>query len=610
MKKHLSTILTSATILILGVLIFAPQVVVAQAAVVDYFTTGAINGGIAIVANFFLGATAWLLSISGLFLSVSVNMTTHIKDIYTGISGIETVWVTVRDISSMLIIFFLLYTSIMTIVGKGSQSGIKELIVKIFMAGVLINFSLFFVRVAIDASNIVSLQFYNAISPRETSNNLTSAKAYYDGGISDIFMNSLQIPKIYGNTNTLKSGDVFATIGFATVGGIIIMLTTAISFLAAAVAFTARTAILLFCMALSPLYFVGEIFPRVKTEVSNKIRDMFVGQLIFMPVYLFLMYIALKVISDPGFMNIFNPKTIQGANTEALGAVSIGVIVQYAIAILFINAPLVAAIKMGGVGMSWAPGSSDINAVNKWAAGFLGRNTIGAAASKVGNSRFMRELSARSPYIGGRVIGGALSKVGGASFGGDKGGYDAKIKADKKAFEEMNKKIGTVERSKYKTKEDFDDAKSEAKGYQSIYRNKLSGRSLMNLMLRSRAGTETSQKLSDDANKEVAKKNKKRNENEMAENQKRINEIEAKLKNPTTGVGFGQKNLSQTEIDALNNELSKKKARNGELAEEISLADKANEEDILKKIKDRVKDDGAGEEKDNKKDGGDKKDDK
>ena len=358
-------------------------------------------------------------------------------------------WITIRDLSSIFIIFALLYYSIRTILGVGGNS-LKDLIVKIFIAGLLINFSLFFVRVAVDTSNLISLQFYNAIAP-DTSQNWTVGKVFSDGGLSNVFMQSLKIPTIYKNAGVLKGSgglDAATGIGFATFGGIIVMITASLSFLAASVAFIARTAIILLAMALSPVFFAGMIFPEIKKRVSDPLLDLLKGQLIFMPVYLALMYVALKIISDPNFMAIFNPNTSTGVDSSAFGPIWIGVLIQYAIALLFINAPLVAAISMGGMGMKWAPGSSGVNAVNKWlggkAAGFasgVGQHTFGRAAKYTSDTLKSSEFAAKNPNFAVLASKG-LGKVSGASFSGSKGGYDKKFKDYVKDRTELGKNIG------------------------------------------------------------------------------------------------------------------------------------------------------------------------
>ncbi len=439
MKKYLSTILKVITILLVGGVVFFPHETNAALFTLDFIGKPAIDSALSNISYNLLTITSVLVTAAGQFLSISINLTLHIKEIYETISGIKSVWITIRDISSMFIIFILLYYSILTIVGQSSVK-IKELIVKIFIAGVFINFSLFFVRVAVDMSNLVSLQFYNAIAPG-TSANLNLASVFNDGGLSNIFLQSLKVPRIY-NTATvgqgLKAGGNVLT---ATVLGMIIMVTAAFSLLAAALAFMARVAILLFVMAVSPLYFAGMIFPQVKKEVSDKIMKVFTGQLIFMPVYLFLLYVALRVISDPNFNSIFSQ--VGQSSTTSYAYVWAGIIIQYSIAILFINIPLVAAISLSGTkgfGMKWAPQYNDV-------AGFFGQHTIGRGAKAAQETLKNSRIAALMPGTM-TTVNKALGKASGASFGGSKGGYDKRFKEYSEAREKFGKDLGASEGDK------------------------------------------------------------------------------------------------------------------------------------------------------------------
>lgn len=365
-----------------------------------------INNILAILGNTFLTMTAQLVTVSGIFLSIAINITTHIGDFFDSVPALKEVWLVVRNISSIFIIFILLYSSINIIIGQGSDSQAKELIGKIIIAGLLINFSLFFAKVLIDGSNLVSLQFYRAIAPQSAGGLGNVSNSFKDGGLSDVFMSSLKLPQIYNNKAFLKSADIFANISIATVGGAIMMITAAISFLAVAMAIMARTAILIFVMSLSPLYFAAMIFPQLKSKADD-LRDLFVGQLIFMPTYLFLMYVALKLISSPGFSSIFNQSAtgIAPPGEGPFGPTFIGVIIQYVIALLFINAPLIMAIKMGAVGAKWGQGFNE--AIYKNFGSAIGRNTAGRVGASLG-SRF-DNMAAKASGSENRIIRGTSS---------------------------------------------------------------------------------------------------------------------------------------------------------------------------------------------------------
>src|SRR4051812_16826455 len=110
MKKHYLKIL-ALTILLGGVLLI-PHAAFADNTVISEIGQSAINGAISYIANFLLSFVSWFVTVTGIFLSISINLTMHIKNIYETVTGIKTVWIIVRDISSMFIIFFLLYYSI------------------------------------------------------------------------------------------------------------------------------------------------------------------------------------------------------------------------------------------------------------------------------------------------------------------------------------------------------------------------------------------------------------------------------------------------------------------------------------------------------------------
>ncbi len=408
--------------------------------IVERIALSGINNAAAAIGNALLSLTSWLLSISGYFLNQAITLTLNIGDYTkdTNMPVIGETWKTVRNISNIFIIFFLIYSSISIIIGSGVETT-KKLIFNIIIAGMLINFSLFFVRVGIDASNLVSMQFYRAMVPNVNANAGIVASAT-NGGLSDVFMSSLKIPQIYKNTSVLQSADAGLAIFIATISGVIMMITAAFSFFAAGIAIFARTGILLFLMALSPFYFVGMIFPQIEQEVSKRLKDMFTSQLLFLPVYLCLMYIALRLISSPNFNSIFN----SGANSNGVippgegpfGVTSIGVTIQYIIAIIFINAPLIAALKFGAVGAKWAPGLDMATGLLGNISGFVGRKTVGKAAGAVGKRFDNMAINAQKSPVGkaatnvlrglgiSQAVRGGINTAAKGKYGGSKSTED------------------------------------------------------------------------------------------------------------------------------------------------------------------------------------------
>ena len=81
MKKYLSTILIAAMILGVGGVVLVPETVNAAEGIIERIAISGINNAIAGFGNFFLGLTSTFVALTGSLLSVSINLTTHIKDI-------------------------------------------------------------------------------------------------------------------------------------------------------------------------------------------------------------------------------------------------------------------------------------------------------------------------------------------------------------------------------------------------------------------------------------------------------------------------------------------------------------------------------------------------
>jgi len=359
------------------------------------------------IGNLVLMVSSWFLSLAGIVLNISIILTMNIKVIYQSTPAIGEVWIVIRNISSMFIIFGLIFTSIQTILDVGKPN-VKGLIINIIIAGLLINFSLFFTKTLIDASNLVSLQFYRAISPDSKNVNLatgdlsTIVSSGWSGvGLSNIFMQSLKIPSVYSTPKGFLGSDGetnFTRIFISTIAGSALMIFAALSFFAAAIAFIIRVVLLLLLMAFSPVYFIGMMFPQIKTSVSAKWEDLLIGQLLFMPAYLLLMYVAMKFIAGPGFFAALDiARTSSATGPAGILLSTVGLLLQFTIAFILINAPLVVAIKLGGKSTEWG------NNAKKWASdrlksvsGSAWHNTGGRAASKISENESFKTFASKS----------------------------------------------------------------------------------------------------------------------------------------------------------------------------------------------------------------------
>jgi len=348
------------------------------------------------VLNMFQMIAAWILAIAGFLLNYSINLTLQMKVFLEQTPAIYITWKALRDISGLFIIFFLLYAAIKLILSL-QDAKFGSLIKNIVVAGVLINFSFFFASLGIDVSNIVSIQLYNAIAPANTLNagNLSPVgitERIKDGGLSDIFMKSLKIPALYDtNAKLTPTGQVAAAGGAWTApikiilmgsASIVIMLAAALSFAAAALAFIIRFVVLIFLLAFSPIWFASHIVPEIG-EYAKKWTNAYKSMLVFMPVYLLLMYLALNVLTTSPFLggpNLASAAASLGTGDTEWYSSILALAINAVIVMVLLNFPLVAAISIGGSAVKFI-NTDKLGAAGMWRG--VRNNTVGATGTRI-----------------------------------------------------------------------------------------------------------------------------------------------------------------------------------------------------------------------------------
>ena len=108
---------------------------------------------------------SWVLYVSAYFFNVLINIT--LSSAVLTLPFVSQAWSVVRDLSNIFFILILLYIAIKIILGIGG-AGVKKMIANVIIIALLINFSMFFTEVIIDASNILALIFYNKVSVSTT----------------------------------------------------------------------------------------------------------------------------------------------------------------------------------------------------------------------------------------------------------------------------------------------------------------------------------------------------------------------------------------------------------------------------------------------------------
>lgn len=423
-----------------------------------------------------LGLASLIVGLAGVILNGIIYYTiVDVAQNYERITAINSTWTAVRDLSNMVFIFLLLYAAISTIIGRGEDT--KKLIVHIIIVAILINFSLFFTKIVIDAANVLALFFYSAINPGLISPGFSLTGGT---GLSDSFMQHLNLTSLYRPGDTLSMSTIF-TIGIM---GTIMLMVAAFVFFSVAIMFLVRYVVLILVLILSPLAFLSWVFPAMR-EAGTKWLNALVGQAFFAPIYLMITWIALRVLGDVGaaFGTTTGGRTALSGLTSGSTSIDPGVFatfVNFLVVIIFLLASL-------AIAKSWANRAGDsVAKANKWLTGaavggavggaaLFGRQTVGRAATRIADSEKLKESardgsrSARLALWAGRKGGAASFDVRNTGLRGAMGveapktkkGYEGFV-GGRKAYAEKQAKIAESyapsEGTKIKAQRDYDDA--------------------------------------------------------------------------------------------------------------------------------------------------------
>ncbi len=455
---------------------------------------------------------SYFLGVAGVLLNAVLDYTIvqMAKNFTTGGIGaaINSSWTTVRDIANMSFIFVLLYMSIQLILGLKGTNDARNLIVKIVIAALLINFSMFGTKVIIDASNVVALTFYEAISPGATTASLDgldlSGTNLFQTGLSNSLMDPLRLSSL----TKLNDAGLITTGGIITLGlmGTLMLLIATFVFLTVSILFIVRFVVLVFVLILSPIALVADIVPGIQPYFKQW-KEALINQSFFPAVYFFLTWITIKLLR--GVMQSFNNPEIGPAIQDSLktvsnsGSLSLqtnyasgigGVMVSFSIVITFLIMSLTLAKKMANSAtpgidglVKWGSGAA--GAVTFGMAGRLGRGTIGRLSQNISDDKNLQQkalegnMSARLTLAASKKIGSSSFDVRGTALGkqlgaGDaqKGGYAKDVKNKEEERKELVKSIKNTDGTNEQMEEDrtekiTQDAKSDLDEAKAIATN-------------------------------------------------------------------------------------------------------------------------------------------
>lgn len=341
--------------------------------------------------NIIYRPSAFILEISAKVMDMFIGFS--VSNFFYGdtITFIEEGWRIVRDVSNILFIFILLWTAFNIILRVNHHFNANRVITQLIIIGLLINFSLFFTRVIIDAGNIGARVFYNAITTvgdddfkqikSADGNNGVSVKSLSGGIAEGMQITRILTPGIAGKI--LAGGGGAGMVFLLLLIGVIMNVIAAWIFFQSAFFFIGRIITLWAAMIFSPFALTSTILPQLSQVpkigwgvwLKNLLSAAF-GAMFF----LFFIFLILKFINSKFLQGIAeNYDSISGGTVLAV------VLLQFLFIIGLIKAAKsIASIMAGEFGGALAAGLEG-------ATKFLGGAAVGlgAGALAFGGSRLL-----------------------------------------------------------------------------------------------------------------------------------------------------------------------------------------------------------------------------
>ena len=356
--------------------------------ILDEFAAKIISG----IGLAFLGLSGTIAGFGGKFLNMVINITiVDFDDTYQNVPSIEIGWRLLRDTANILFIFILLYISIGTILRLDKYNA-RTLLVKVIVTALLINFSLFFTKVIIDASNFLTLEFFRPIAALSNAADAggTTGEGFSATGFAGVFMDALNLETIYDiRNNTQQQADAVdidlsdgVKVFIMQIAGSIFLLISGFVFIAGGIFLVARYVILVLLLVTSPVGFLKPILPQIGGKMW---WDNLWNNSLFPIAYMLLSLLGIMIVLDPGFANALRSEggfaqSFLGGSTKIL--INFTVVIGFMIAALVVSKKLSSSFANKMVG--WAQGK--YSGAFRKLGGVVGRNTVGRLARKTGGA--------------------------------------------------------------------------------------------------------------------------------------------------------------------------------------------------------------------------------
>ena len=354
--------------------------------------------------EFLIFQLSWgLASLTGQFLDFFIEYSISSQTYSQGSDFVHNGWELVRDMANIFFIFVLLYIAIGTILNL-DQVNTKKMLVKVIIVALLINFSLFFTKIVVDASNILARSFVGSIHLQDESGQELDSTDLSVALVAKFKPQQL-LDTSEGSSFYFHSQQSQATaqiMRFITLFvGAAVLLVMSWTFVTVAFLFLARVITLWIAMITAPLAFISMVLPFNIPKFGHRewVKKLFESAFMA-PVFLFFMYLIIMFLN----LNFFDNVGLGGDVTDFVDSL-LKIVVPFAIIMaLVITAGKLAKSMSGEIGAALSKVGSAVAGLGAAAitggAAFAGRATLGAAGARLANSQRAGRL--------GRALGAKL----------------------------------------------------------------------------------------------------------------------------------------------------------------------------------------------------------
>ncbi|HUO56316.1 MAG TPA: hypothetical protein VMU27_02695 [Candidatus Paceibacterota bacterium] len=334
------------------------------------------------IGGFFLEVAGALFDLLVQYVIIGFGDTLSNKLGLMGPNGAITIgWDVFRDLANILIIGMFVFIAISTILGS-KEYGYKRLVARVLVIAVLMNFSLLFAELVIDASNFTAYQFYNQMAGGNTNNFDISSAFMAPVGVTSIWNTQAALQKYQQNTQAQGLG----MLGFG-IAGFLLFITLALVLLYGVVLIAIRAVVLIVIMLTASAAFATYLIPNfAQSKYGWKgWWEALINCAIFAPLLMLFLDISLLIISkaSPAAGNNFG--TLIHDPTQISTYWQVPMTYLLAVGLLYVSLKIASQFATAGSGFN--PIATAASLATNFATGglgsvaaFAGRNTIGRAA--------------------------------------------------------------------------------------------------------------------------------------------------------------------------------------------------------------------------------------